>query len=182
MSDRLAVIGIMGSGDELANPHKAEDAGRQVAEAGFHLLTGGGGGVMEAASRGFASLEKRKGLAIGVLPAHRLGSPRTHEDYPNSFIDLPIRTHLERSTDPDDLASRNPINILTADGLIFLAGSGGTAAELVLAQNFAKPRILLLDDGESIGELSAEALRQAGENVAADETALDSFLRAIKRV
>ncbi len=182
MRAALATIGIMGSGDELADPRKAEDAGRRVAEAGFHLLTGGGGGVMEAASRGFASFEKRQGLAIGVLPARHLGSPQTRQDYPNSFIDLAIRTHLEVSPDPDNLSSRNPINILTADGLIFLPGSGGTAAELALAKKFSKPRILLLDKGESIGELSAEALRQAGENVAAGQTELDTFLRAIKQL
>ena len=182
MTAAIPIIGILGSGAELANPDKAEGAGRRVAEGGFHLLTGGGGGVMEAASRGFASVKNKKGLAIGILPARHLGSPQTHPDYPNPFIDLPIRTHLERSVDPDNLGSRNPINILTADGLIFLAGSGGTAAELVLAQNFAKPRILFLDEEDAIGEWSAEDLRQAEENVTADGTDIDLFMRAIKRV
>ena len=120
-------------------------------------------------------------MAIGILPARHLGSPLTHSDYPNEYVDLPIRTHLERSIDPDNLSSRNPINILTADGLIFLAGSGGTAAELVLAQNFTKPRILFLDQGESIGEWSAEDLRRKEENVTADGNDIDVFLRAIKR-
>jgi uncharacterized protein (TIGR00725 family) len=182
MSVTFPIIGIMGSGGELTNPKRAEDTGRRVAELGFHLLTGGGGGVMEAASRGFASVKSRRGLAIGVLPARRLGSPQTHPDYPNAFVDLPIRTHLERSIDPDNLGSRNPINILTANGLIFLAGSGGTEAELAIAQNFGKPRILLLDRGECIGTRSAESLHAAGENVADNADQIDKFLRAIKRL
>ena len=65
---RRPIIGVMGSGvdrhDELAVP-----LGRWIAECGHHLLTGGGGGVMEAVSEAFARVPGRPGLAIGVLKA-----------------------------------------------------------------------------------------------------------------
>lgn len=179
--NRLPIIGIMGSGADKANREIAAQAGRLVAAAGLHLLTGGGGGAMEAASQGFASVQNRKGLAIGILPARHLGSPKLHEGYPNPYVELPIHTHLERSTDPEALDSRNPINVLTANGLIFLAGSGGTAAELRLAQNFARPRVLWLDDGNSIGEDSRQALIEAGEHVTGEVAEIQKFLEAIKR-
>ncbi|MCH8001974.1 MAG: insulinase family protein [Proteobacteria bacterium] len=74
------------------------------------------------------------------------------------------------------------VNAAINEELTKLLADGVTAAELALAKKFSKPRILLLDKGESIGELSAEALRQAGENVAAGHTELDTFLRAIKQL
>ena len=40
-----------------------------MARMGVHLLTGGGGGVMEAVSRAFFETQGRRGLVIGILPA-----------------------------------------------------------------------------------------------------------------
>ncbi len=170
----------MGSGDPLASPEVAEQAGREVAKAGFHLLTGGGGGVMEAASRGFASVRGKKGLAVGVLPATELGGGQSPPGYPNPWVELPIRTHLIPGADPRNPGSRNPVNILTADALLFLPGSVGTAAELVLARKFEKPRLLILAPGEAIGDQSAEELAGLGENVAPTIGALPSFLAEVK--
>ena len=58
----------MGSG---TTPHAllAIPLGRALARMGVHLLTGGGGGVMEAVSRAFHEASGREGLVIGVLPA-----------------------------------------------------------------------------------------------------------------
>ncbi|HUT02907.1 MAG TPA: DNA-binding protein, partial [bacterium] len=46
---RLPIVGVLGSGSE---PHeeKAKPLGEWLAREGVHLLTGGGGGVMEAVS------------------------------------------------------------------------------------------------------------------------------------
>ena len=67
MNGRLAVVGVMGSGTS-EHAGLAEPLGEALACMGVHLLTGGGGGVMAAASRAFASVEGRAGLVIGVLP------------------------------------------------------------------------------------------------------------------
>ena len=65
---RIPVVGIMGSGTH-PHIHLAQPLGRALAWMRVHLLTGGGGGVMEAASRAFFGVAARSGLVIGILPA-----------------------------------------------------------------------------------------------------------------
>ena len=72
MLTRRPIVGVMGSGN-LSTP-EAEEVGRLVARLGAHLLTGGGGGQMEAVSHGFSRSELRSGLCIGVLPSKEEGS------------------------------------------------------------------------------------------------------------
>ncbi|HHM02045.1 MAG TPA: molybdenum cofactor carrier protein, partial [Caldithrix abyssi] len=123
MIRRLPIIGVMGSGkdcrEELARP-----LGRWLAQKGFHLLTGGGGGVMEAVARAFTEVEPREGLSIGIIPGQG-GKEKGHPPagYPNPYIELPVYTHLpdsgRKGTHP---LSRNHINILSSDLLVFLPG------------------------------------------------------------
>ena len=123
----------MGSGSE-PQEDLALPLGRMLARLGVHLLTGGGGGVMESVSRGFCSVEPRTGLCLGVLPA----GDRT--GYPNPWIELAIRTHLPLSGEQGtDVRSRNHINVLTADVLVFLPGSAGTRSEAELAVHYGRP-------------------------------------------
>jgi predicted Rossmann-fold nucleotide-binding protein len=129
----------------------AESLGRWLATQAVHLLTGGGGGVMEATSKAFCSVESRLGLVIGVLPGVPAGADWTmvrqgteqfpaglNEDYdvprymvppagyPNPWVEIAVRTHLplqgERGT---ELASRNHVNIHTSDLLVALPGAAG---------------------------------------------------------
>ena len=54
---RLPIVAVIGSGDpDHGNPDLAAAIGRLIAEMGFHLLTGGGRGVMADACRGFTSV------------------------------------------------------------------------------------------------------------------------------
>ena len=98
---------------------------------GFHLLTGGGEGVMAAVSEAFAVVPDRRGLAIGVLP-NANDDPLCSQPagYPNRWVELAIRTHLPlsgvRGLGP---LSRNHINVLTADVVIALPGGAGTSSE-----------------------------------------------------
>ena len=64
---KIPIIGVMGSGSE-AHTDKSAKLGEWIAESGFHLLTGGGGGVMSAVSKSFCETENRKGLSIGIIP------------------------------------------------------------------------------------------------------------------
>jgi len=134
----------MGSGvdrhEELAGP-----LGRWIAECGHHLLTGGGGGVMEAVSEAFARVPGRAGLAIGVLKAVPGAQGGLMTWTPNAWIDIPVRTHLPLSgregTDP---LSRNHINVLTADLVVGLPGGDGTRSEMELALRYERPVVLFL--------------------------------------
>ncbi len=148
---RLPVVGVMGS---ASAPHetKAVSLGRALAKMGAHLLTGGGGGVMEAVSRAFHEVRPRDGRVIGVLPGKT--GPAGYEPfpgYPNPWVEIPIRTHLhlrgEQGTEP---FSRNHINVLSADVVVALPGSAGTASEVRLALRYHKPVVAFLEAGDGI--------------------------------
>lgn len=134
---RLPIVGVMGSGtkdhEALARPLGVLLASKEV-----HLLTGGGKGVMEAVSKAFVSVQPRVGSCIGIIPSGQ-GGRLTQPGYPNPYVEIPIYTHLPlsgmRGTDP---LSRNPINILTSNILVFLPGEDGTLSELQLANAYNK--------------------------------------------
>jgi uncharacterized protein (TIGR00725 family) len=141
---RRAIVGVMGSGvdrhDELAAP-----LGRWIATRGHHLLTGGGGGVMEAVSEAFATVPGRAGLAIGVLKAMVDARGRIVPRTPNRWVDLSIRTHLPLSgSEGTDPLSRNHINVLSADLVIGLPGGDGTRSEMELALRYERPVVAFL--------------------------------------
>jgi uncharacterized protein (TIGR00725 family) len=143
------LIGVMGSGND-ASVALAEPLGRWIAEQGFDLLTGGGGGTMAAVCRGFASVPNRRGLSIGVLPI------RPPAGYPNEWVDIVIQTHLSaRGPEGAGMNSRNHINVLSSSVIVVLPGKAGTRTEMELALHYQKPVIAYL--GES-GEI--EGLRR----------------------
>jgi predicted Rossmann-fold nucleotide-binding protein len=143
MHTRREIIGVLGSGVE---EHRAwvEPLARWIAEQGFHLLTGAGGGVMRAAAEAFVAVEGRLGLSLGIVPGAVVdGEWRPKPGYPNAAVEVPILTHLplsgEQGTDP---MSRNHLNVLTARALVALPGGAGTLSEAVLAVRYRKPLIL----------------------------------------
>jgi len=114
------VVGVMGGHD--APPAILDDArriGRGVAERGHVLLTGGGDGVMKAASEG-AFLAG--GLVLAVLPSDRV---RPLAGYPNEYVDIAIQTGM---ADP-----RNAINAKTPHVMIAVDGGWGTVSEIAHA-------------------------------------------------
>jgi uncharacterized protein (TIGR00725 family) len=134
----------MGSGvehhDALAAP-----LGRWIARHGFHLLTGGGGGVMAAVSQAFTGVASRAGVSIGVLKGEPGADGRVRGAAPNPWVELPIRTHLPLSgVDGTDARSRNHINVLTADVVVALPGGDGTRSEVLLALRYGRPVVAFL--------------------------------------
>src|SRR3954469_8571899 len=70
----LPIVALIGSGDpDHGNSGLSEAIGHLIAEMGFHLLTGGGRGVMADASRGFTSIPDRAGLSLGIIPRSATG-------------------------------------------------------------------------------------------------------------
>jgi hypothetical protein len=119
---RALVIAVAGPGDasgaELAI---AEEVGAALAAAGCVVVTGGLGGVMEAASRGARS---KLGSTIGILPG-------SDPDEANGWVELPIPTGLGEG--------RNALVVAAAAGLIAVGGGYGTLAEVALALRRGKP-------------------------------------------
>ncbi|MEK9629138.1 MAG: molybdenum cofactor carrier protein [Nitrospinota bacterium] len=149
------IVAVIGSGTE---PHfeLSQPLGKWLAENEFHLINGGGGGVMEQTAQAFYDTPNRKGKVIGILPSSH--SCETEADraeyksppnYPNLFTEITIRTHLSDSGKRGKLtSSRNHIIILSADLIVALPGGLGTQSEIELALEYKKPIIVFNSNGE----------------------------------
>ena len=112
----------------------AEDVGRLLVDAGFRVLTGGLGGVMEAASRGArASSRYEPGDTVAVLPGHDPADA-------NPFADVVIPSGLDHV--------RNSI-VAHADAVIAIGGGAGTMSEICLAWIYKRLVVALRVDGWS---------------------------------
>ena len=145
----------MGSGRD---PHTARSrrVGEWIARAGYHLLTGGGSGVMAAVTEAFVGVADRPGCAIGILPgappglagaAASAAAGDAPPGYPNPWVEIAIRTHLHQfGARGDDAGSRNHLNVLSSDAVIILPGAEGTASEARLALRYGRPCVAYLAD------------------------------------
>lgn len=143
---RRRVVAVIGSGtgaDQVA----CGKVGRLVAELKCDLLTGAGGGTMEAVSRAFCERRDELGttaVAIGIVPGDldADGCYAAKGGYPNRWVELAIYTHLPRSGEEGkDMLSRNHINVLSADAVVALPGGPGTRSEVDLAKQYGIPLI-----------------------------------------
>jgi uncharacterized protein (TIGR00725 family) len=115
----VAVVGGgVASGEDLV---AAEEVGRGLAAAGAVVVTGGLGGVMEAASRGAAS---SGGLVVGVLP----GVDRAAA---NRWVGVALPTGLGEG--------RNLVVVRSADVVVAVGGEWGTLSEIALALKAGTP-------------------------------------------
>ncbi len=125
-------IGVIGSSSNVPeNVYKlAEEVGRFIAEAGCIVVTGGGSGIMEAASRG---AKLAGGLVVGILPeGDRHGA--------NAYLDVAIPTGV-------GYALRNITTIRSCDSVIMIRGSSGTLNEVTQAYAHGKPLTVLQGSG-----------------------------------
>jgi predicted Rossmann-fold nucleotide-binding protein len=137
---------------------------------------------MGAVSQAFAEVPGRKGNVIAIIPASGpCDSPEARsaytplQGYPNSWIDIPIYTHLPLSgVSGKDIASRNHIIILSADLIVAFPGGAGTRSEIQLALEYGKPLLILNPHHEwdefksaqtSVVENSDEAIHWLKKNI-----------------
>ena len=119
---RTPYVAVVGPGeaspDEL---HTAEEVGAGLAAAGVVVVTGGLGGVMEAASRGARS---RRGRTLGILP----GDDR---DAANGWVEIAVPTGMGEL--------RNGLVVRAADAVVAIGGGHGTLSEVALALKLGRP-------------------------------------------
>lgn len=114
----IAVIGDAKLEPGSVKDRLAEDIGRALVDAGYRVLTGGLGGVMEAASRGAHSSSKyQSGDTVGVVPGHDPGEA-------NAFVDVVLASGLDHV--------RNSV-VAHADAVIAIGGGAGTMSEICFA-------------------------------------------------
>lgn len=126
---RIAVIGQSGH-IPVEVCSLAEEVGAEIGKRGAVLLSGGGSGVMEAASKG---AKEAGGLVIGILAGDET-------DVANDYIDIPITTGLQ-------FDYRSLVLVHSADVLIMIRGGNGTLGELSAAYMNKKPVIVIETSG-----------------------------------
>jgi len=94
----------------------AEEVGRRLAEAGVALVCGGGGGVMEAASRAAA---EAGGTVIGIVPG-------TSPDDANPWCSQVVATGIGHA--------RNLAVVSSGEAVIAIGGEWGTLSEIGFAR------------------------------------------------
>jgi uncharacterized protein (TIGR00725 family) len=147
---RRNLIAVVGSGHE-ADPEilsRARQVGEFLADSGFVLVTGGLGGVMEAASAGAKS---KSGIVLGILPGQS-------GDDANAHVDIAIATGLRDA--------RNTVIATAADALIAVSGEYGTLSEIALALKLGKPVVTLHSQWHMIeGTIRAKTPREAVDHI-----------------
>ena len=114
-----------------------------LADAGAVVVTGGLGGVMEAASMGARAAG---GTTVGLLP----GSDRRDG---NRWLSIAIPTGMGEA--------RNALVVRAADGVIAIGGGWGTLSEIAFARKTGKPAVGLQSwdlDGVDGFDTPAEAV------------------------
>jgi hypothetical protein len=120
---RVSVIGAgKASAEEMA---LAEALGRALGEAGAVVVTGGLGGVMEAASRGCA---QTGGTTVGLLPGNDPSSA-------NPWVGLPLPTGMGEA--------RNALVVRAGEAVVAVGGEWGTLSEIALARAMGREVLLL---------------------------------------
>ncbi len=122
---QILVIGHNTNGCTEEHSKIAYETGSEVAKAGHVLITGGLGGVMEAASRG---AHDSKGLTVGIIP-------QGDANMANPYCDVVIPTGMG--------LTRDFLNALSADGIIIIGGGSGTLSEICAAYMHKKPMVAI---------------------------------------
>lgn len=141
-----AYVAVIGPGEASAGElRSAEDVGAALAEAGALVVTGGLGGVMEAACRGARS---RRGRTLGILPGDDRGAA-------NGWVEVAVATGLGEL--------RNGLVVRAADAVVAIGGGAGTLSEIGFALKLGRPVIGLgtweVQGVEQVGGARAAAAR-----------------------
>jgi len=135
-------VAVVGAGEfEEKRCDLAREMGRKIAEHGHVLITGGLGGVMEAATEG---AKKAGGVTIGILPGEK--------ETANRYVMVAIGTGMGHG--------RNAIIVRSADVVIALPGLYGTLSEIALALKMDK-MVIDLGDWNVDGMIKAESPEEA---------------------
>jgi uncharacterized protein (TIGR00725 family) len=131
----------------------AYEVGRSCAEAGAVVVTGGLGGIMEAACQGATSAG---GVTVGLLPGSDRGDG-------NEYLTVSLPTGIGEL--------RNGLVVRAADAVIAVGGSWGTLSEIALA----------LRTGRTVVGLGAWPLPEASDDFVQASTAEEAVRLAIER-
>jgi uncharacterized protein (TIGR00725 family) len=156
---QVLVIGSDGDHCPQTTYDAAKEVGAQIAARNAITVTGGLGGVMEAACRG---AKEKGGMVVGIIPNEDMS-------YANPYCDIIIPTGIG--------FARNFITAYSADVAIVVGGGAGTYIEACVAYQKGKPIVALtgtggtadkiadtfLDDRKTVKVISASSPKDAVE-------------------
>ncbi|HWO24674.1 MAG TPA: TIGR00725 family protein [Kofleriaceae bacterium] len=135
------MVAVIGDGGVAAGAPKyalAHEVGGLLCMRGFRVITGGLGGIMEAASRGAReNAAWTPGTVVALLPGF-------DPEQANPYADVVIPTGLDHL--------RNSL-VAQADAIVAIGGGAGTLTEIGLAWIYRRLIVALRVDGWS-GELA----------------------------
>ena len=135
---QVAIIGDSEAGE--AAMVFAEKLGRLIGERGWAIISGGRGGVMEAASRG---CREAGGLVLGILPS-------SDDSMGNDYCHFLLPTGMGWT--------RNSLTALAGDAVVAIGGKAGTLTEIAYAWSYDKPVIAVTGLGGWSERLAGEAI------------------------
>jgi uncharacterized protein (TIGR00725 family) len=142
--EKAILVGVIGAGecdDEIRG--LAYQVGRNIAKAGWGLICGGLGGVMEAACHGACDAG---GLTIGILPGE---SPHSA----NPYVKVPIATGMG--------IARNAVIVRSSRAAIAVSGGHGTLSEIAFCLQLGVPVISLKSHAVSPEIVQVETPQEA---------------------
>jgi hypothetical protein len=156
-------------GDSDATPdglRLAEAVGALLARLGMTLVTGGRGGVMEAASRAaFAA----GATTVGIVPSTDMGEA-------NPWCGVVIPTGLGHA--------RNAVTALAGDLVIVVGGGAGTLSEIAFAWIYRRPILVLAGSGgwaDAVAEHPPDTRNTSSITRCSDLAALEAAIRRVCR-
>ncbi|MCD6245516.1 TIGR00725 family protein [candidate division WOR-3 bacterium] len=132
---QIAVIGSSVCSDSIYND--AFNIGVIIATKGYTLISGGGGGVMEASCKGVKSIN---GNSVCILPSF-------DKNAANNYCDIIIPSGIGEM--------RNFMVVRSADIIISIDGGYGTLSEIAIAKKENK-KILFYKPSDLVITLAAE--------------------------
>jgi uncharacterized protein (TIGR00725 family) len=141
MRSRLIAVVGSGGGPLPAVLDLAEALGAALVEAGYGIVTGGGGGVQEAVCRG--AVRRRGKAAKPPIVALLAGYDVTAG---HGFSDVAIPTGLGQA--------RHALIPAAGEVVVCVGGATGALAEVALARKIGRPVIALLPSGGTAGLVS----------------------------
>ena len=133
---QVLVIGSDGDHCPQATYDAAKEVGAQIAARSAITVTGGLGGVMEAAGRG---AKEKGGMVVGIIPNEDMS-------YANPYCDIIIPTGIG--------FARNFITAYSADVAIVVGGGAGTFIEACVAYQKGKPIVALIGTGGTADKIA----------------------------
>lgn len=140
----------------------ASRAGEMLGRLGCTVITGGGGGIMQAVCRGARAAGAP---TIGILPGNDLHAG-------NAWLDFVIPSGIGYA--------RNMTNVLAADLVICIGGASGTLNEIAFAWMHGKPIVALTGFGGWSDKLAGQRVDERRTDIVERADSVDQLESVVR--